>query len=92
MAVSVRCRDSNTERKAAVPVLPALGGKLNSTIATLRSRRSERRSATRRAVRDASISARSLQTCISPPTSEREKVQARSQPVQGIPAPSERPP
>ena len=52
-------------------MLPALGGKLNSTIATLRSRRFERRSATRRAIRDASISARSLQTCISPPISER---------------------
>jgi hypothetical protein len=78
--------------QAAVPVLPAFGGKLNRTIATLRSRRSARWMATRRAVRDASISARSLQTCISPATSERENVHERSHPVHGIPAPSERPP
>ena len=32
--------DSNTDRKAAVPVLPAFGGKLKSTVATLRSARS----------------------------------------------------
>jgi hypothetical protein len=46
IAGSVLCSDSNTDRKAAVPVLPALGGKLNTTSATLRSARSLRRSAT----------------------------------------------
>ena len=34
----VRCSDSKTERNAAVPALPAFGGKLNSTTAILRSR------------------------------------------------------
>ena len=51
---SVLCSDSNTDRYAAVPVLPALGGKLNSTIAILRSARGVWRSVTRRSSRAAS--------------------------------------
>ena len=39
--------------------MPALGGKLNSTVATLRSARGPRRSATSLATRAASIAARS---------------------------------
>ena len=75
-----------------MPVLPAFGGKLNSTIATLRSLRSLRRSATRRAVREASISARSAQTYMSPPFSVRSNLQNLSQPGQATSPPSERPP
>ena len=42
-----------------MPVVPALGGKLNSTVAILRSARSDRRSATSLATRAASFAARS---------------------------------
>jgi hypothetical protein len=42
-AASVRCSDGKTLRYAALPVLPALGGKLKSTTASLRSARGVRR-------------------------------------------------
>jgi hypothetical protein len=82
-----------------VPVAPALGGKLNTTSATLRSARCERRSATSRPTRAASMSARSGQLNMSWPDSADAsfeagawKVQARSQPVQATCAALPRPP
>ena len=78
-------------RKAAVPVLPAFGGKLNSTIATLRSARSARRSATSLATRAASISARSVQTCMSRALSLPGKC-SRGRSRAGHAGASERPP
>ena len=42
--------------------------------------------------RDANMSARSVQTYMSPPVSDRANTHARPQPVHGIPAPSDRPP
>ena len=73
-----------------MPVLPALGGKLNSTIPTRRSARSERRRATSRETRAASTPARSMQTCMSRAVSDAGNTQARAQPVH-MP-PEERPP
>ena len=74
-----------------MPTLPALGGKLKSTMPTRRSTRSVRRSATSLATRAASISARSGQECIARAPSIG-KEHAREQPVQVPPAESERPP
>ena len=65
MAASVPYNDSNTDRWAAVPVLPALGGKLNRTMPTLRSAREARRIATSLPTRAASMVARSGQECMS---------------------------
>ena len=75
-----------------MPVLPALGGKLNSTTATLRSARCLRRRATSLSTRAASISARSTQVCMSRPRLDGGNTQPRWQPVQVAPAESERPP
>ena len=50
--------EANTDRCAAVPVAPALGGKLNSTMASLRSPTGVARSATIRATRAARAAAR----------------------------------
>ena len=75
-----------------MPVLPALGGKLKSTAATLRSARSLRRRSTSLPTRAASASARSVQVCMSWSCSACLKVQLRSQPWQAAPAASLRPP
>ena len=77
---------------AAEPVAPAFGGKLNRTIARLRSARSERRSATSLATLPASASARSGHACISRVSADGGKAHRRPQPVQGSPEPSARPP
>ena len=85
-------------------MLPALGGKLKTTNATLRCPRSLRRSVTSRSTRAASICARSGQVAMScctlrmPPgaasgaESWPVKVQRWSQPVQVTPGPPGRPP
>ena len=63
---SVLCSDSNTDRNAAVPVLPALGGKLKRTMPILRLgalAAAQVRPACRRA--RPSMSARSVHACMS---------------------------
>ncbi len=86
------CSDSKTDRNAAVPVLPAFGGKLKTTAARRRSARSLRRRSTSLPTRAASASARSEQVCMSWSCSAALKVQWRSQPLQAVPAASLRPP
>ena len=84
-------------------MLPALGGKLKTTTATLRSARWLRRRVTRRSTLAASICARSGQVAMSCCTlralplcscalSWPPKVQRWSHPVQVTPAPPGRPP
>ena len=84
--------DWNTDKYAAVPTLPALGGKLNSTMASLRSARGLSRSRTRRSTRAVSISVRSMQVNMSWLRGPVGKVQRLSQPVQVCPAGPGRPP
>ena len=76
MASKVCHNDSKTAKKAAVPILPALGGKLNNTIATLRSLRSLRFKATILLTRAANMMARSGQECMSCALVLSPKVQA----------------
>ena len=57
-------------------MLPAFGGKLNTTTATLRSARATRRSAINLSVRAANMMARSGQVCMSCALSVALKVQA----------------
>jgi hypothetical protein len=76
--------DSNTDRNAAVPVAPAFGGKLNTTAATLRCARSERRRSTSLPTRAASASARSTQLCMSWASATFSNLQAWAQPVQAM--------
>ena len=91
MASSVLCSEAKTERKAAEPTAPAFGGKLNSTMATLRSARAVRRRRTMRVTLAASASARSGQACMRGAEPAGVNWQRRPQPWQGA-APSARPP
>ena len=69
-----------------MPVLPAFGGKLNRTIATLRSRARPRRMRDQaRGARRQHLRALAADMHLAA-TSEREKMQARSHPVQATPA------
>ena len=92
MAAIVLNSDSNTDRNAAVPVLPALGGKLKITAATLRCARSARRRSISLPTRAASMSARSMQLCMSCDSATFLNVQPCEQPVQAMCSALPRPP
>ena len=73
--------DSNTERNAAVPVAPAFGGKLNTTAAIFLFARSARFKSINLPTREANMSARSMQTCMSCSFSDAGNTQRRLHPV-----------
>ena len=84
--------DSNTLKCAAVPMRPALGGKLNITSATLRSCLTVLRIAMSLVTRAANMAVRSTQVNMSCALVLTSKVQALWQPVQATPAAPARPP
>ena len=84
--------DSKTLKCAAVPMRPALGGKLKITKATLRSCFTVLRIAINLVTRAASMAVRSMQVNMSWALVLTSKVQALWHPVQATPAAPARPP